>query len=136
MKLFLSFTTILGVIARNEVTQEDLDTGLYYFGCVRSHAYHPDAEGERDERSWVKEGGVAAHEKLVKALERAEAEGRCRWHRPDAATRLATYPTLNELLVANGVSALKPKHEFEEYSYPAVRDYMAEIEGVQPEVVF
>ena len=139
MKLFVSFTTLLGAIAGNAVSQEDLDTGLFYFGCVRSHAFTPGAEAEFDERVSLKERGAPAHEKLIAALTKAEAEGRCRWHRPDNHTRLAPYTLLNELLEANGIEKLKfVQEDFEpgHYCYPAVRDMMAQIQGPRAEVLF
>lgn len=138
MKLFVSFTTLLGQIAANAVTQEELDTGLYYFGCIRSHAFAPGAEGEFDERVGLREKGGPAHEKLVQALNKAEAEGRCSWHHPELGTRKAPYTLLNELLVANGIGALPLKSEFEpaHYSYPTVRELMAEVPGKQAEVVY
>jgi len=136
MKLFVSFTTLLGAIVRSEVTQEDLDTGLYFLGCVRSHAFEPGAEGETNERLWVRSGGVAAHATLIAALERAATEGRCRWYRPEVLTRLPKYSTLNELLVANGLEAVAQKDPFGDYCYPTVRDYLDEKTGFKPEVVF
>lgn len=136
MKLFISFSGLLSALSRNEVSDEDLQTGLFYFGCVRSHAF------ELDERYRLK-NAVAAHEKLVQALTRAEEEGRCRWHRPEPGVWLAPYSLLNELLVANGLSALPLQEDgagrsFEEahYGYPRVRELMEQVPQPRAEVLF
>ena len=124
MKLFLSFTGLLRAIAQEEVTQADLDAGLFYFGCARSHALNPGGAGEYDERINLAKG-AQAHEKLVRALERAESENRCRWLKPDNTSR--SYSLLNELLCANGLPQLTLPPEVQElgeadgYGYPAVR---------------
>lgn len=140
MKLFVSFTRLLHAIAANSVSQADLDTGLYYFGCVKLHAYDPAAENAFDERVALKEKGQPAHEKLVEALRRAEAEGRCRWHRPTAGQSLPAYEELDVLLTANGLKALStPERRLDaeqHYSYPSVRDYMLAVNGPGVEVLF
>lgn len=140
MKLFVSFTRLLHAIAAESVSQEDLNTGLYFFGCVRSHAFDPAADGAFDERTTLKEKGQPAHEKLVEALRRAESEGRCRWYRPTANQNLPAYEELDFLLTANGPKALStPERRLyaeQHYSYPSVRDYMLEVNGPGVEVLF
>lgn len=140
MKLFVSFTRLLHAIAAESVSQEDLNTGLYFFGCVRSHAFDPAADGAFDERTALKEKGQPAHEKLVEALRRAEIEGRCRWHRPTDAPGHSAYAELDTLLTANGLKALSPpdrRLDAEEYyCYPSVRDFMLEVNGPAVEVLF
>lgn len=128
MKLFLSFTGLLYAIAHNSVSEEDLNTGLFYFGCMRGHAYEPGAHGELDERVLLKEKGAPAYAKLVQALAKAESEGRCRWFRPEPGVLHAPYTLLNELLTTNGVAALQfdEEQDYVQYwSYPAVRDLAA-----------
>jgi hypothetical protein len=125
MKLFLSFTGLLHAIARDAVSDEDLNTGLFYFGCMREHAYAPGSGGEFDERVSLKEKGAPAHERLVQALAKAEAEGRCRWFRLEPGVIHAPYTLLNELFMANGVPELSFDAEQDyvtDWRYPAVRD--------------
>jgi hypothetical protein len=137
MRLFLSFSGLLHAIAHDEVSQADLDTGLFFFGCTRSHALNPGGAGEFDERT--KDEGGASHEKLVRALERAELENRCRWHKPRA--HFPPYSLLNELLCANGFPQLTLPPDIEElgevegYAYPAVAR-MVEAAGSPVEVHF
>lgn len=135
MKLFLSFTGLLRAIVDNEVSQDELDAGLFYFGCTRSHAWKPSAAGEFDERTTYRESGLIAHATLLRALERAELAGRCRWHRLEEGTPLPAYPLLNELLVANGVPALTLPAELPDYTYCGVRDRVRET-GLPVEVQF
>lgn len=124
-KLFISYSALLSAIAMDAVVQEELDNGLYFFGCTRDHAFHPGASGEFDEREHLGNKGLAAHAVLVQALQNAEREGRCQWHRPDSATRLEPFAQLNALLERNGQRKLTPggHHElglYEDYSYPFV----------------
>ena len=139
MKLFLSFTALLHAIADDRVSTTDLDTGLFYFGCTRAHALNPGAHGEHDERTSLKERGAVAHEKLLRALEKAEVENRCRWFKPEAVGR--PYALLNELLRANGVPELTLPSDIEGlgerdgYAYPTVAR-MAEASGSPIEVHF
>jgi hypothetical protein len=135
MKLFLSFTGLLRAIVCNEVSQDELDSGLFYFGCTRSHACKPGAAGEFDERTAYRENGLLAHEALLRALASAELAGRCRWHRLEEGVPLPAYPLLNELLLANGVPALTFPTELPDYTYCGVRDRVREM-GLPVEVQF
>ena len=106
MKIFRSYTTLLLLLARGRVSQEDLDQGLYFFGCTREHALNPGKAGERDEREGLGEAGMVAHRQLLEAVLAAEAQGRCRWHRPDVDTRLEPCGELNKLLAQARQAAL------------------------------
>lgn len=101
-KLFLSFTGTLYGLASGEITQEDLASGLFYFGCARTHAFKP-WEGMTNEILWAfkddQERGQAAHTQLVATLQRGEEEGRVIWREPDAQY---SYEDLGILLGRNG----------------------------------
>lgn len=106
MKIFLSYSALLVALANGLVSQEDLDQGLYFFGCTRGHAFNPGEAGEGDERESLGKAGMQAHRRLLDAVVAAEAQGRCRWHRPDSKTRLEPYAELNRLLDENGQATL------------------------------
>ena len=84
MKVFVfgSFSRLLGLIAQQLVSEEQLRHGLFVLGCRRIHAYQP-GTGEVDERTWVRPplDGHAAHTVLVAALKAADEDGRATWWR-------------------------------------------------------
>ena len=136
MKLFLSFSGLLYALARDDVSQEDLDTALYFFGCVRSHAFNPGASSAFNEVSLLKDKGPAILARLISAVEKAEAAGRCRWHRPETGVCLAPFTVLNELLTANNFPRLSCGETYVHYCYPVVRDLVAESGNTRLEVHF
>jgi hypothetical protein len=91
--LFLSFTTLLGLIARGEISQSALDSGLFYFGCGKAHVF-----GEPEEAKWF-EGGEAALATVRAAVTLAENNGRVLWR-----GQRNTWEDLQSLLGANGIS--------------------------------
>jgi hypothetical protein len=91
--LFLSFTATLRLMTEGEITQAALDSGLFYFGCTRDHAF-----GNPEEARWFK-GGEASLTTLREALLRAEQEGRVLWRGPRN-----TWQELESLLSANGIN--------------------------------
>lgn len=128
MKLFASFSGLLRALARNDISQDELDQGLYFFSCVRRHAFEPGFTGEFDERTSLGERGPAAHTQLVQALERAETEGRCAWYRPTIGRRLNPYEQLSKLLQSRGLPAFEPRPEYDpdRMSLPWLRDAVAQ----------
>lgn len=135
-KLFISFTSLLRLVARNEVTAEDLDQGLFYFGCWREHAMNPGGRREFDERT-LNPDYVAAHEVIKAAVLRAEPEGRVDWHNGPNRTG-SPWSRLDGLLSKNGVPLLKHRpttDPWAHYSYPLVRDLITEAE-LPVEVVY
>jgi hypothetical protein len=106
MTLFLSFSGLLRAIVRNEVSQEERATGLFYFGCTRARALNPGDGGEFDERITYRESDPIAQETRLRALGKAELTGRCRGHRSDDGVPVPAYPLLDERLVADEVPTL------------------------------
>lgn len=88
-KLFLSYSALLKSVSNGSVTQADLDSGLYYFGCCREQVFAP----------WTED----APKRIMAAALKAEAEGRIIWR-----TRFGgnTYQQLGELLLCNGYDAV------------------------------
>lgn len=102
MKLFLSFTNMMFRVMRNELSELELNTGLYYFGCGRPHLfdaidYASFRRGSYDapfaellnhlayEGAETPEALEAAAKPLIERIRslvlKAEAEGRCGWSR-------------------------------------------------------
>ena len=119
-KLFCSFTSTLRLIHEEKVTDEDLNNGLFAFGCVREHAFHPEND-ETNEVTWLRdatpERQQEVHTRLVAALEAAEAAGRVAWRPVDDSMSLNR---VNELLTKNGFTALEgdPRSS----NYPALQE--------------
>jgi hypothetical protein len=81
VKLLASFTGTLRGIYNGEVTDQDLRTGWFMFGCTREHAVDPWRDS-CNEVNWFwknNEDGRKAHKRLVVALMHAENEGRVLW---------------------------------------------------------
>ena len=124
--LFVSFTGTLRALKEGSVTESDLDSGLFYFGCTRKHATDPTVENELpwffkdpDQRRTV-------HERLIEALNKGESEGRVIWR--DEQSRLS-YEQLNKLLEANGFTGFSTDENRStngSYCYPGVADRVKE----------
>ncbi len=137
-KLFVSFTALLRNMRDDLVTEKDLERGLFYFGCTRSHAFEPSSGGS-NELMWIFKDtteATATHQVLLKYVEKAEKDGRCVWR---SADQFNTYEQLNSLLVKNNLSynreggpaiIWQPDNRTENpsymYCYPGVRDRVAE----------
>jgi hypothetical protein len=135
-KLFLSFSTLLSHIADGKVTQDELDTGLFLFGCVRSHALQPGAQGETDERTWNKGKNAQGHPTLVTALLKAEEEGRAGWIRPESGVRKEPFAVLNALLEKQGLPSVPQEPgDSTHHSYPLMADRIAAA-GLPLQVVY
>ena len=146
-KLFVSFTALLRAMRDDKVTEKDLERGLFYFGCTRSHAFEPGAKGESNELTWFFEDmteATATHQVLLKYVMKAEKDGRCIWREPNT---MSSYEQLNALLVKHGYSydrgggpAIvwesddRTENPWYAYCYPGVRDRVAEA-GIPLDVV-
>ena len=126
-KLFVSFTSALQLVAHGKISMEDLQTGLFMFGCTRDHAYNPGAAGEMDERT-ADTRYAKAYPVVMQALQYAERNGRALWSRT-VRTRLNPWEVLDRLLLTNGLHAVSDKANHDglssHYSYPGVRDAVA-----------
>jgi hypothetical protein len=126
-KLFLSFSTLLRAIADGHISAEDLQRGLFMFGCTRGHALEPGAKGEADERKWNKGKNAVAHPILVNALLEAETAGRVAWLRDEDGRASRHHVTVfNELMLANSLPQLKRTEDFSNHSYPEWRSRIEE----------
>ncbi len=134
-KLFVSFTSLVYGIAGGRVSDADLMTGLFAFGCTREHAMTPGAGGEYVERG-VKDH-PEAHSKLVAAVLLAEGEGRVAWRKD--SNHHTNYELVSGLLVKNGIGDIdeaSPTPGINDgYCYPGVRDRV-EHKGYPIEVYF
>lgn len=139
-KLLVSFTGSLGAMKSGKLTAADLDTAIFYFGCCREHAIDPwKEEGHGNEVLWFfrddVEKGREVHAKLVAAIEKAEAEGRCAWRQKGEGQ---SYEALNDLLAANDIAPISvERNQFNSnsYCYPGVTDRVKEA-GLDLEVIW
>jgi hypothetical protein len=135
-KLFVSFTSVLYALKNGRVTETDLQKGLFVFGCTRDHAINPGAQEEFVERVVKERPDI--HQMLVKALLRAEADGRVNWR--SATDNNVTYEMVDDLLVRNGYRQLMGTREYEEmygqpfyrghYNYPTVERCSLQLEVI------
>lgn len=134
MKLFLSFSSMLRFLSENKITQEDLNTALFFFGCARTHAlapWEPVKDGSVcNEIEWFfKEDmarGEKEHARLVEALFRAELEGRCVWKKHEDGSEPHPARDFFELMKRNGIKLdeldLSPNDRRYFLSYPGIED--------------
>lgn len=134
LKFFVSFTGLLRAMSQGKVSEADLATGIFYFGCLRVHAVDPSV-GEANEVTWFfgrdPVRGHVAHQLLVEAIEAAERDGRVEW-RASADARLSLVKAA-ELLERHGFR-LREKPQGD-YNYPAVAE-MARDSELDLEVVY
>lgn len=134
-KLFISFAGTLAALASGRVTVEDLNGGLFVFGCTREHALDPGGNGEYIEQIVLDDIGRWAQ--LADAVKRAEQEGRVRWRRREQGN--ASFELVDELLVANGYKKLMTHEQAygddsfvigTDYCYSSVEKRSTEIEVI------
>ena len=144
MELFVSCTGTLRAIRDGKVTESDLMTGLFHFGCSREHAMDP--SGKSNEVKWFFKDdaeGLKVHGMIVTALTKAESEGRALWQAEahaeleklealDYAMGRHVYLPLHNLLVRNGFAGISHKPDgracngHDCYCYPGVQDRVRE----------
>lgn len=120
-KLFISFMTLASRVSKGQVTDADLDCGLFYLGCARGEALVT-WEGSSLVALWLAredpETRRQTHGKVVNALRKADAEGRVTWR---TQRTCQTYEALNELLDRNGVGKIPTEYTDDDDTYhPAV----------------
>ncbi len=75
----------------------------------------------KSDGSFDSDAATIAHRRLTVALERAEAEGRVAWRRPNEHN---TFEQLNELLTRNNLAPLQPSGprfwDYRDYTYHGV----------------
>lgn len=99
--LSISFTGTMYALRSGRVNRDDLDTGLFVFGCIRDHAFAPGAFGEYVEKVVTKRPDPP-HELLVAAPIKAEADGR--WRTLEDGN--ASFELVDDLLTSNGYKPL------------------------------
>ena len=135
-KLFVSFTSLLALVADNKVTAEDMAEGLYFFGCTRRHAFQPGAQGETDERTWNRGKNAVGYPVVREALRVAEGQRRVAWRHDANYQRVDPYTALNDLLTDNGLSPIeRPRPGEWAASYPTIADAVA-AKGIPLDVVY
>lgn len=147
-RILLSFTSTVMMLSREELSWEDLDDSLWFFGCSRLHALDPAVEGPSNEWYWAYSGGglkgqyaTQEQKELVllrsKAfalhLVKAEREGRCVWHSElrDGMREEKTWVSLTDLIArwypeAYGLIVLTDDVPLpaDGYNYRAAADYI------------
>ncbi len=136
-KLFVSFTGLLGGLYHGTVTAEDLDKGIFYFGCTKKHVTNIWDESTNEILwFWKKDPkeGRRVYQKLFWAVELAEVLGRVKWREQGESN---SYEGLSALLVKCGYTAIPsdPRRTCNgPYCYPGVRDRIEE-QGIPLDVV-
>lgn len=117
-KLFVSWTALLRNLRDGTVTNADLQTGIFYLDCCRSHVFEPDRRSPMgfdtvnaksyNELLQFWEDDIAtrrnAHQAVVEAVLKAEHEGRIAWR--EERDGFNTYGYLGNLLKRNGYSGV------------------------------
>ncbi len=94
-KLFLSFSGLLIAMREGSITQEDLNSGLFAFGCTREYALNPWKKDIRIAVNNVEQVfkhdpdlGRKVHGQIAAALLKAEPEGRATFRKVASLTRM------------------------------------------------
>lgn len=135
----ISFSGALHGIKRGELTEARLNKALFYLGCTREYAFepwkpNPDGKVFNDLQfvSDDKAEQERVHGIMVRALRKAEAEGRITWRTLDEHN---SYEALNAMLEKNGIRPIDfAKFDQPYYNYPTVVQ-AAEVSG-QPLEIF
>ena len=128
--LFVSFTSTLYALKTGSVTEVDLASGIFFFGCGREHAFDPwSGDPASNEVEWHFEDdlekGREVHKAFVSALVQAEVDGRVHWHKSERTS----YDELNALLEKNGVGKVATGSiDDSHYNYPTVVQKVKEAE--------
>ena len=125
-KIFPSFTGLLQLLKYDRVTQDDLDNGIFCFGCVRDHCMHPEKQEDphSNEVNWLRlppAEANAIHRRLVDAVLKAEGEGRVAWRTGQGHM---SYSLINQVIVPLGYAPLQGRDYH--YSYPSLTDVVEE----------
>jgi hypothetical protein len=124
-KLFISYRGIIIRMVDHKVEAPDLRAGLFYFGCIRKTAFDlrnldmqkliPDQTEAND-----------VHQRLVAALELAEAEGRAAWR---TTAHPSSFEQLSDLLRQNGYRQVMPPNGkyFGPSTYAMVKDLVQHV---------
>ena len=84
----------------NKVTEEDLNRGLFYFGCTRAHIFEPEKDQSNEAQLTFQDDpafGQECHRRIKEAVKAAEKEGRAEFR-----SGQCTYKKLNDFLTRNG----------------------------------
>lgn len=119
-KLFISFTGTMYALQYGRVNRDDLNTGLFVFGCTRDHAMAPGSRGEHVENIIVMRPDL--HGLLVAALLQAEVNERVHWRTGD---QRSSFAMIDDLLIKNEYKALAKDDSNSDYCYPAVQQRTA-----------
>jgi len=136
--LFVSYTRLLGLIRDGEVSQSELENGLFYFGCTEKNVQNPGAGAQDDRRlsdvdavfHQDKRAGQRAMRRIRHAVHVAKKQGRAEFR---VRGQHNNYDQLNTLLVRNGLPALDTNNhgtryetiDFTHYAYPCVKMLVA-----------
>lgn len=100
-KVFISFSGLLTAMRDGKVTPEDLENGLFYFGCVREHVFSSDDNSDVN-RIFHDDpvAGALAFVRIQTAVHNAETDGRAVFRPDDGRPCL---DQLNDLLYHRGL---------------------------------
>jgi len=111
--VFLSFSGLIRRLVDGTVRQDQLDAGIFYFGCVREYVFDPSGHPEEYDdlkaacrrEDGTLDGDLAAsvHARIVAALRSAETDGRAAYRLVDEER---TYAVLNALLAKQDLPQL------------------------------
>jgi hypothetical protein len=94
--LFVSLDGLIFAYKAGEVSQSELDNGVFFLSCTRSYFL--------DETYWG-DGGGDTPIPIVEAVKRAEKDGRAKFPRLNHLD-CVTFEKLNEFLASHGIRSL------------------------------
>lgn len=121
-KLFLSFGGLASSLRDGQLTQDDLDHGLYCFTRPPEYIRNPRPGSHLSELDWVfgtdQIAAVLVHSTIVQTIERASRDNRvafCPYRESDS------WEQLRQLLRANDIAAPESGHWSGEFTTSRIR---------------
>lgn len=128
--LFLSFSGLARLVKEGGVKEEELDSGLFLFGCTREHLAEKEIPGEMRKLYGLFQGRKCKqdYEIIQRVVKRAEDEGRICFR--DA--RPYTFKQLNEFLRNNRVDVDNASiHGVKGLKEPIIEGFENDITGLK-----
>lgn len=131
-KLFCSFTSILRLVNQKQIADNELNQGLYAFGCTREHVFSQ--VHECHEATWQSDDESVQNylsDKIKELVTEAESSGRVVFRTLEEGNM--SFDKVSSLLERNGLQPLGTVYDT--YCYPRLKE-LVEQKNPTVEVLF
>jgi len=120
-KIFLSYSALINLWNRYEISHADLDSAVFMFGCTRNALMKPIPKDAVLHAQWLRHG-KAAHDIMMPYYMKAEREGRAIWLRKPNGEYRVVNTQFNVMLRSLGMPEVDFGHECFPLNYPATAE--------------